>query len=102
MITTNGSLIKLGIKPTFLNPPARLKSNRSDIAPMAFYFDIFATDFARIPVLSVPMRVDKVTNGEPTLLILPNITEVSHISQELGLIIDYNLFFITGLQNLVR
>ncbi|KKL99533.1 hypothetical protein LCGC14_1813490, partial [marine sediment metagenome] len=48
-------------KHSFFNAPVKLKSYKKDLAPIGFYFDIFATEIFKIPVMPVPMRIDKLT-----------------------------------------
>jgi len=66
---------------------------------MGFYFDIFPPDFCEIPLLSVPMRIDNITNGYPTYLTVPNREILEPIFQELGLEINFHRFFTIALRN---
>ena len=59
-------------KPLFLNPPLKLKSYQNDLAPLDFFFDKFITDLFKIPITPIPMRIDKLTNGQLTLFLSPD------------------------------
>ncbi|MFX0019812.1 MAG: hypothetical protein ACFFAK_13670 [Promethearchaeota archaeon] len=89
-------------KGLFKSPPPKLKSFKNDIAPIGFYFDLFAPDLFKIPVMPVPMRIDKISNGMPTLIIFPNIIKLNSLCQQLNLSINYELFFFIGLKNLIN
>jgi hypothetical protein len=79
-----------------------LKSYKNDLAPIGFFFDIFATDLFRVPIMPIPMRIDKILSGHSSLLILPNIEKLNILSEKLNLIINYKSFFSIGLQNLIK
>ncbi len=81
---------------------AKLKSNKRDISPIGFYFDLFATDLFRIPVMPIPMRIDKVSNGDPTLIILPDFKKLGELFEKLDLYIDFESFFKVGIENLIN
>jgi hypothetical protein len=51
--------------------PTRIKSRKSDGAPILFFFDFLKNDNFSNPILPVPLRIDKITNGQPTLFIFP-------------------------------
>ena len=78
-----------------------LKSYKNDLAPLGFYFDIFTTDLFKIPIMPIPMRIDKILSGHSTLLILPDIEVLNKLSEKLKLAINYESFFTIGLNNLV-
>jgi hypothetical protein len=69
---------------------------------MGFYFDIFSTDIFQMPILPIPMRIDKLSNGEPTLLITPNQEKLEKMFKRLNLTIDFHLFYRTGIKNLLN
>jgi hypothetical protein len=52
--------------------PARIKSNPDDMAPMLFVIDTVHSEHYDNPVIPTPVRVDKVSNGEFTSIILPS------------------------------
>jgi hypothetical protein len=83
------------------NPPHKLKSFKKDIAPIGFFFDLFSDENYTIPVLPIPMRIDKVSNGHPTLFVSLDFLKLDRICRKYHLDIDYELFFTRGLQNLV-
>ena len=78
------------------------RSFKKDLAPIGFYFDIFSTDLFQIPILPIPMRIDKLSNGEPTLLITPNREKLEKEFKRLNLTIDFHLFYVTGITNLLN
>ena len=49
----------------------KIPSRKSDGAPMIFFIDIFPSEMLSNPIMPLPMRIDKITNGEPTLTIFP-------------------------------
>jgi len=79
----------------------KLKSFKNDIAPIGFYFDIFTTDLFSIPIMPIPMRIDKITNGAASLFILPNILELNQLCEDLDIQIDFKHFLSIGIHNLV-
>ena len=80
----------------------RLKTFKNDLAPVGFYFDIFSTTIFQIPILPIPMRIDKLSNGEPTLFITPNQEKLETVFKKLKLCINFNLFYSTGIKNLLN
>lgn len=89
-------------KNSFFNSPSKLKSFKSDLAPVGFYFDIFGTEIFKIPVMPVPMRIDRLTNGHSTLFILPDIGKLNEKLKELGLIMNFKNFFLLGISNFIN
>jgi len=89
-------------KGLFKSPPPKLKSFKNDIAPIGFYFDLFTLDLFKIPVMPVPMRIDKVSNGKPTLFIVPDIIKLNSLCEKLNLSFNFELFFIMGFKNLIN
>ena len=86
----------------FKNPPSKLKSFKNDIAPIGFYFDLFTTDLFKVPVMPIPMRIDKISNGAPTLFIFPDLNKLNKLCEKLDLFLDFQLFFILGIKNLLN
>lgn len=86
----------------FKNPPNKLKSFKKDIAPIGFFFDFFSNENFKVPILPIPMRIDKITNGQPTLFIYPNISKLNRICQKYEFAINYSLFFSIGIKNLIN
>ena len=89
-------------KHFFSSPQAKLKSFKKDLAPIGFYFDIFATEIFKIPVMPIPMRIDKLVNGDPTLFILPDANKLDQLFEKLGLVINFESFFLVGIKNLIN
>ncbi|MFX0010954.1 MAG: hypothetical protein ACFE9R_11610 [Candidatus Hermodarchaeota archaeon] len=87
--------------PRIKNPPHKLKSFKKDIAPIGFFFDLFSDENYQIPILPIPMRIDKISNGQPTLFVSLDFPKLDRICSKYDLNIDYNLFFTIGLQNLI-
>ena len=79
----------------------KLKSNKSDISPIGFFFDVIATKVFKIPVIPAPMRIDKVIYGDPTLFILPDFKKLDELGEKLDLYIDFESFFKVGIGNLI-
>ncbi|HUW90071.1 MAG TPA: hypothetical protein VMV43_06075 [Candidatus Nanopelagicaceae bacterium] len=89
-------------KYSFFNSPSKLKSFKRDLAPVGFYFDIFTTEIFKIPVMPVPMRIDKLTNGDLTLFILPDIGNLNKLLKKLDLTINFKNFFLLGISNFIN
>ncbi len=84
------------------NPPARLRSPKNDIAPMIFFPDILLSSDFLVPVLPVPMRIDCLTNGLPTLLIMPDFERIANFRlNDDSLIFNFKTFITIGLRNFV-
>lgn len=82
--------------------PIKLRSFKKDLAPVGFYFDIFSTEIFEIPILPIPMRIDKLSNGEPTLFITPNVEKLDKVCTRLSLNINFNLFYAVGIKNFIK
>ena len=89
-------------KNSFFNAPVKLKSYKKDLAPIGFYFDIFATEIFKIPVMPVPMRIDKLTNGDATLFIFPDVKNLNKLLKKLDLAFNFKNFFLHGISNLIN
>jgi hypothetical protein len=87
---------------SFFKYKSKPKPFKQDIAPIGFYFDMFSTSLFHIPILPIPLRIDKVFYGQPTLFIIPNQRKLKRIFKICGFFIDYYLFYKTGLQNLLK
>ncbi len=88
-------------KPSFFTP-TKLGSYKKETAVIGFYFDIFSTNLFTIPILPLPMRIDKLANGEATCFIHPDINKLNEISKALGLTVDFKAFFLYGVKNLIN
>ncbi|NVM17778.1 MAG: hypothetical protein HWN80_08675 [Candidatus Lokiarchaeota archaeon] len=88
-------------KRFFFNPPTKLKVFKNDLAPVGFFFDLIPTKNFKIPIMPVPMRIDKLTNRQPTLFILPDFNSLKNKFQKYHLFIDFEQFFLIGLTNLI-
>jgi len=88
-------------KRFLFNPPTKLKVFKNDLAPVGFFFDVVSTPNFKIPIMPVPMRIDKLTNHQPTLFILPDFNSLNNIFQKYHLSINFEQFFIIGLTNLI-
>ena len=77
------------------------KDYKKDIAPIGFFFDIMPTELFKVPILPIPMRIDKVVKGEATYFIRFNTAKLNSLFKELNLFIDYKSFFTIGIRNLL-
>ena len=75
---------------------------KNDTAPVLFYFDIFTTDIFEVPIIPIPIRIDKIINGEETVFIVPNVNVLNKVFEKLEFSLDLKNFFIYGLKNLVK
>ena len=80
---------------------AKLKSNKRDISPIGFFFDVLPNDYFKLPIMPTPMRIDKVMNGDPTLFILPDFKKLDELGEKLDFYIDFESFFKVGIANLI-
>jgi len=78
------------------------KDYKKDIAPIGFFFDLIPTELFKVPILPIPMRIDKVVKGEITYFIRFNIDKLYSLFKELNLFIDFRLFFLIGIRNLLE
>ena len=83
------------------SPPAKLKSFKNDLAPVGFYFDIFPTNIFKIPIMPIPMRIDKMSNGRATFFIIPDLFKLDSFLETLDLVFNFESFLIEGLKNLI-
>ncbi|TFF99249.1 MAG: hypothetical protein EU541_05420 [Promethearchaeota archaeon] len=79
-----------------------MKTYKSDISPVGFFFDIFSNELFHIPILPLPMRIDKVIKGETTYFIRYDIETLNEISEKFEFSINFNSFIRTGINNLIK
>ena len=91
-------------------------SYKSDAAPFFFYIEIFPFDTSlyngpyissliktieRNPIVPIPMRVDRVSNGEKSVIIRPREVTSFQISEEQLAVINPYHFLHSGVKNLI-
>ena len=81
--------------------PIKIKTFKTDLAPIGFYFDILSTEIFQIPILPIPLRIDKISNGEPTLFIPFNQQKLEKAFKKYNLTINFPKFYKTGISNLL-
>jgi hypothetical protein len=59
-------------------------------------------DFFKVPIMPIPMRIDKVTNGDPTLFILPDFKKLNDLYNKLNYYLDFESFLGIGIENLLN
>ncbi|TFF99018.1 MAG: hypothetical protein EU541_06005 [Promethearchaeota archaeon] len=79
-----------------------IKSFKDDFAPILFYFDIFSTEIFKHPILPLPLRIDRLYNGDTTAFIYPNAHQIQTQLNELDLVLNYYNFYKIGLNNFVK
>ena len=89
------------MKPSVFSPN-KLKTNKREIGIVGFFFDLFSTNLFTHPILPLPMRIDKLTNGYPTCIIYPNFASLNETSKKIGFRINFESFFRTGLRNFIK
>ncbi|MHA1985072.1 MAG: hypothetical protein ACW98D_00385 [Promethearchaeota archaeon] len=89
-------------KYSFFKAPAKLKTFKRDLAPVGFYFDIFSTEIFKIPIMPVPMRIDRLTNGNLTLFIFPDFGKVDKILKKLKITFNFKNFYSLGISNFIN
>jgi hypothetical protein len=77
------------------------RSKRKELAPIGFFIDFFPPETFHSPILPIPMRIDKVISGKPTLLVIPDEDILREKCKKLGIQLDINKFFSAGLNNLI-
>ncbi len=85
-----------------MSPIKLMKTYKSDLAPVGFYFDIFTSEIFRIPVMPIPMRIDRLFKGESTFFILPDIIKLNRLINELDLVLNMKSFLLAGINNLIN
>ncbi len=78
-----------------------LRTYKNDIAPIGFFFDLFKTEDFEIPILPLPMRIDKMIKGEPTFFVIPDLNKVDEICTKLDLAFNIKIFYLLGFVNLI-
>ncbi|TFF87599.1 MAG: hypothetical protein EU549_04430 [Promethearchaeota archaeon] len=76
-----------------------IKNYENHIAPIGFFFDFFPTDIFNIPIMPVPMRVDRIFYGEPSYFIEPNYEDI--LERDFELEINFTQFYTIGIKNLI-
>ena len=94
----------------------KFKTYKSDAAPFFFYIEIFPFDTSRYispyvssliktieknPIVPIPMRVDRVSNGDPSIIIRPREPTSFQISEEKLAVINPYHFLLSGIKNLI-
>ena len=94
----------------------KFKTYKSDAAPFFFYIEIFPFDTSlytnphssslikaieKNPIVPIPMRVDRVFNGENSVIIRPREVTSFQISEDRLAVINPQQFLNSGLQNLI-
>jgi len=94
----------------------KFASYKSDAAPFFFYIEIFPFDTSlyngpyissliktieRNPIVPIPMRVDRVSNGEQSVIIRPREVTSFQISEEQLAVINPYHFLHNGVKNLI-
>ncbi len=94
----------------------KFKTYKSDAAPFFFYIEIFPFDTSLIrnpnlfsllkiieknPIIPIPMRVDRVFNGENSVIIRPREVISFQISEDQLAIINPHHFLSNGIKNLI-
>ena len=51
--------------------PTKFPSKKSDLAPIVFFIDVLESESFGNPILPIPVRVDRISNGLGTLLVFP-------------------------------
>jgi len=84
------------------SPPTKIKTYKNDIAPIGFLLDLFPNEVFEIPIFPIPLRIDKVSNGQATLFINLNRDQLNHKLSPLDLEFDLYIFYKFGLMNLIK
>lgn len=99
-----------------IKPLHKFKIFKSDAAPFFFYIDIFSPDLSTFkspqlrnllesiqtnPIMPLPMRVDRVFNGEQSVLIRPRKPTSFLVMEDINAIINPTAFLQCGLEKLI-
>ncbi|MFX1344826.1 MAG: hypothetical protein ACFFAI_06940 [Promethearchaeota archaeon] len=99
-----------------IKPINKFKTYKYDAAPFFFFIDIFPPDYSNVnkpilanlvnsigtnPIMPLPMRVDRVFNGERSVLIRPKEPVSFPITEDLTTIIDPLQFLKFGFEKLL-
>lgn len=85
-----------------MSPNRLMKTYKNDLAPVGFYFDIFTSEIFRIPVMPIPMRIDRLFKGESTFFILPDLIKLNRLINELDFVLNMKSFLLAGINNLIN
>ncbi|MFX0003695.1 MAG: hypothetical protein ACFE9C_03350 [Candidatus Hodarchaeota archaeon] len=100
-----------------LNPINKFKTFKYDAAPFFFYLEVFPPDLTSFeskrdiallkktltnPIMPLPMRVDRVFNGEQSLLIRPRELIPFSVMDDLNAIINTSKFIQYGVEQLIN
>ncbi|MFX1380319.1 MAG: hypothetical protein ACFFA4_14625 [Promethearchaeota archaeon] len=100
-----------------VKPINKFKTFKYDAAPFFFYLEVFPPDLTgfeserdvailkRIinnPIMPIPMRVDRVFNGEQSLLIRPREPISFPLIDDLNAVINPNMFIQYGIEQLIN
>ncbi|NVM19252.1 MAG: hypothetical protein HWN80_16215 [Candidatus Lokiarchaeota archaeon] len=100
----------------FKKTQVKFKTYKSDAAPFFFYIEIFPFDTSRYispyvssliktieknPVVPIPMRVDRVFNGDSSILIRPREPISFQISEDKLAVINPYHFLLNGIKNVI-
>ncbi|MHA1284875.1 MAG: hypothetical protein ACTSQP_20425 [Promethearchaeota archaeon] len=78
------------------------KNFNKELALMGFFFDIINNKDFPIPVMPIPMRIDKLMINKATLFIIPDMKKIFDLSSKIGYFINFRKFFLSGIINLIK
>jgi hypothetical protein len=99
-----------------IKPINKFKTFKYDVAPFFFFIDVFPADYSNKnkpnlinlidsiktnSIMPLPMRVDRVFNGERSVLIRPKETISFPITEDLSVIVNPNPFLQLGFEKLL-
>ena len=105
------------MKHLFKKTQTKFETYKSDAAPFFFYIEIFPFDSShfdnqylsvvlklieRNPIVPLPMRVDRVFNGDSSVLIRPREVISFPVSEERLAVINPHHFLLHGIKNLIH
>ena len=99
-----------------IKPRNKFKTYKWDSAPFFFFIDVFSADYSnkskpnlihlidsikKNPIMPLPMRVDRVFNGERSVLIRPKEPIYFSVTEDLSAIINPRPFLQLGFEKLL-
>ena len=80
--------------------PTKIPSKKNDGAPMILFIDVLVNNSFLNPILPIPLRVDKVTNGLSSSLIFPS-KKISVKMDDVFFSYDFETLYSFTIQNLI-
>jgi len=75
---------------------------KNDLAPVGFFFDLFSSELFKIPILPIPLRIDRLFNMQPIYIIRPDFVKILNFLEKNSKTLNFKNFYTYGFQNFIN